>query len=441
MQINELKKEGLSREYNVVILSSDVADKISAKLKEVAVNFQMPGFRKGKVPTNMIMKQKGSYIKEEVAYDIKGSALDKILADNDNIKIAGYPKFNNKSELEEGKNFEFNISFDTFPEISEIKLDEIKINKLKVKISDEDIQNHLNDLSKINKKWNDTSEDHVAKNGDAVVIDFEGYVDGEKFEGGSAEKYTLELGSARFIPGFEEQLIGSKAGEDRLVKVKFPENYGSPKLAGKDSEFKIKVHKVQEASATEYNDEFAKAFGIETIDQLRDKIKERIESEVSSVIRMKMKKQLFDKIDSQIVVELPDSIVDAEYKGLLSRKDVTQELGESGSEVSEETKQKLKSIAIRRVKLALIVDKISKQNNISVTSEDVRKGILERARQYPGHEQKIVEIYQKNRSAVDSIKGEILEDKVVDFLFDKTIDGEIFASVEELEKFATSEDI
>lgn len=432
MQVTELQNQGLKREYKVILPSSEIQNTVNERLQELSRKVKLKGFRPGKVPLDRVKKLYKNEVVAEVIEKLVSKSMSQVLKDR-NLRPAADPDIK-LGEFDENKDLEYTLAFETYPEVPDVDYSNVKLKKLKVEVGEKDLSTGIDKIKENNKEWVAISANRAAKIGDSVLIDFEGSVDGELFQGGTAQDFQLELGSGRFIPGYEEQLVGTKKGDEKIVKVTFPENYFNKELAGKLSEFKVNVKEIQEAQLPEINEEFAKKKGFENIEKLQGAIKEQIEKEFVAIARIKMKKELFDQLDKIVNFDIPSGMLEMEKKELIKQGAV----GEEGKLTKEEEKE-LQDIAIRRVKLGILMAELALKNNISVTNEELRAAVIKQAQMFPGREYKIIEHYQKNQEALNHLRGPILEEKVIDFLFDKSVQGEESISVEALIAFHESE--
>lgn len=414
MQVKQTKNEGLKREYKVTIPASQINAQLEEKLKKAAANMKMPGFRPGKVPLELVKQKHGPALLGEVVEQEVSKASVETLKKED-IKPAMQPKINITS-FDDGKDLEFDISLEIYPDIPEVDFKKFTLKKWAVEVGDKDVQEGLERLAKANRDFKAPAKKRAAKEGDLVVIDFEGSVDGQVFTGGTAEKYRLELGSGQFIPGFEEQLIGEKEGGEKVVKVKFPEEYHSKDLAGKDADFKVKLHEVQEPSDAAIDDELAKKAGLESLDKLKEEVKKQIEQDFDHLVRMKLKRDLFDVLDEACKFEVPETMVEQEFESLWSpREKELKDAGKKDKEIEKEKKE-IERLANRRVRLGMYLSDLGGRQNLSATDQELREAMIAQARAYPGQEQRVIEYFQQNRDALEQLKGPILEEKVVEFL-------------------------
>ncbi len=438
MQVTELKKDGLTREFEITLFATDINKKVEARLASVAKTIKLPGFRKGKVPLNLVKKKHGREILGEILERAVAESTEKVLKERE-LNPALQPKIEVAS-FDEGADLKYNLSIEVYPEVPEVDLAKIKVVRTSVEVSEKEVEEGLERLRGAQKDFEPLAKARAAKKGDVVLIDFLGTVDGVAFEGGAAKNFKLELGSNQFIPGYEEQLIGVKKGENRVVTVTFPENYGSKNLAGKESEFSVDVHDILEAKLPEVNDEFATKFGMENLDKLKDAIREQIGKDFSNITRTKLKKELFDSLDKAYKFEVPKGMVDMEFKSINTT--VQREEGAEKKSEKENKKQQeeFEKIAERRVRLGIILADIGKKNAMTVTEDEVRKAVFDQARNYPGQEQQVIEFYRKNSDALDQLRGPILEDKVVDFVISKVSITDKKIPVKELLKFEQDEE-
>lgn len=435
MNITELKSEGLKKEYKVSVSASEFEQKVDDKIKQVAKNAKLPGFRAGKAPFAMLKKKYKDSVMGEALDDVVRNAIADLVKEK-NLRPATQPDVKVTS-FAEGKDVEFEVSVDTLPEIKIKDFSGISLDKYMAEVPAEEVEKALNYLAQARKETSPVNR--AAQKTDVVMIDFTGSVDGVEFKGGKGNNYPLELGSNAFIPGFEDQLIGAKAGDKIDVKVKFPDNYHAKDLAGKDAVFVTEVKEVREQKTVEINDDFAKSMGEENLDKLKETISNRIKSDYESASRMKIKRQLLDTLDKEYNFEVPSSLVDAEYKAILDQYEQAKkynQLDENEKNKSEdELKAEYKDIAVRRVKLGLVLSQIGQEAEVSIKPEDINKAIMKEAKKYPGQEKMVLDYYLKNKSAVDALKAPIFEEKIVDHIISKAKVSEKIVSVEDLYNF------
>ncbi|SCY40941.1 trigger factor [Paracoccus tibetensis] len=436
MQVKETRNEGLKRGYQFTLPAADLAATVDAKLKEAQPEVEMKGFRKGKVPMAMLKKQFGQRIMGDAMQDAIDGALRKHLEESgDRPALQPKVEMENGETWKEGDDVVVNVSYEALPPIPEIDLSELSLEKLTVPAEEAAVTEALENLAKSAQSFEDRRKGSKAKDGDQVVIDFKGFVDGEAFEGGEAEDYPLVLGSNSFIPGFEDQLVGAKADDEIKVEVNFPEEYGAPHLAGKAATFECKVKAVKAPKAAEIDDELAKKFGAEDLDGLKKQISDRLEQEYAGAARQVMKRSLLDQLDEKVKFDLPDALVEAEASQIAH-----QLWHEENPEVHDhnhgniEPTDEHKKLAERRVRLGLLLAEIGQKAEVTVTDQEMTQAVLRAARQYPGQERQFFEFIQQNQGAQQQLRAPIFEDKVIDHIAAQAKVEEKTVTKEELEK-------
>ncbi|WP_428543234.1 trigger factor [Profundibacter sp.] len=441
MQVKETLNEGLKRAYSITIPAAELDAKVDEKLKEAQPEVEMKGFRKGKVPMALMKKQFGPKVMGEAMQEAVDGAMAKHFEESgDRPSMQPDVKMVN-DEWKEGDDIEVEMSYEALPEIKQPDLKKIKLEKLVVKPADEEVEEALKSLAETAQNFEDRKKGSKAKDGDQIVFDFAGSVDGELFEGGTAEDYPLVLGSNSFIPGFEEQLVGAKAGDELDVKVTFPKEYGAENLAGKDAVFACKVKAVKAPAAAEINDDLAKQYGAEDLADLKKQIGERLEAEYAGASRAVMKRALLDALDKESDFELPPSLLDAEAGQIahqLWHEDNPDVQGHEHPEI--ETTDEHKKLAARRVKLGLLLAEMGQKAEVEVTDAEMSQAIMNQARQYPGQEREFFEFVQQNPQMQQQLRAPLFEDKVVDYAFELADVSEKEISKEELEKALESLD-
>jgi trigger factor len=443
MQVNETLNEGLKRAYSIKLTAVELDTKVNEKLLEAQPDVEMKGFRKGKVPMALLKRQFGQRIMGEAMQETIDGAMSKHFKDSgDRPAMQPNIEMQNGEKWKEGDDVEVSLTYEALPTIPEVDFSKIKLQKLVVKSDKAAVDEALDNLAASANDFKDRKKGSKAKDGDQVVIDFVGSVGGEAFDGGSSEDYPLVLGSNSFIPGFETQLLGCKAGEDHKVNVTFPEEYGSKDLAGKDAEFSCKVKNVKEPVPAKINDELATKFGAEDLKALKTQISERLESEYGGAARAVMKRKLLDALDKKVKFELPPSLVEAEAKQIahqLYHEENPDDQGHDHDNV-EPNKEHTK-LAERRVRLGLLLAELGQKAEVEVSDAEMSQAIMAQSRQYPGQEKEFFEFMQKNEQMQQQLRAPIFEDKVVDHIFeqatvaDKKVDKvELQTAVEALEK-------
>lgn len=437
MNVTELKSEGLKKSFKIVVSAQDIENSIDAKLQKIAKTVKLPGFRAGKAPMAMLKQKYKDSVMAEVLEDVIQSSTAELVNDK-KLRPAMTPDVKVVS-FGDGKDLEFDVSLENLPEITVGDFSEISLEKEMAEVPAEEVEKALKYLSEARKETVKVEEDRAAAKGDITVIDFTGSVDGAEFQGGKGSNYPLELGSGSFIPGFEDQLIGKKAGDKVDVNVKFPENYHAKDLAGKDAVFAVEIKELRANKPVELNDEFAKSLGEESLDKLKEVIANRIKGDYENASKMKLKRQLLDVLDQKYSFEVPQSLVDAEYKAIVEQYEQAKkynQLDESEKEKSEEELlAEYKNIALRRVKLGLLLSEVGQAAKVTITPDDINKAIMNEARKYPGQEKMVLDYYLKNKQAVDALKAPVFEEKIVDHIIGQVKVNEKTVSVEELYTF------
>ncbi|WP_299982649.1 trigger factor [uncultured Ruegeria sp.] len=417
MQVTETLNEGLKRGYNIVVTAAELDDKVNEKLTEAQPEVEMKGFRKGKVPMALLKKQFGQRLLGEAMQETIDGAMNKHFEDSgDRPALQPEVKMTNE-DWKEGDDVEVEMSYEALPAIPEVDLKSVELEKLVVKADDAAVEEALNNLAETAQNFKARRKGSKAKDGDQIVFDFVGKVDGEEFEGGSAEDYPLVLGSNSFIPGFEEQLVGAKAEEEKDVNVTFPEEYGAEHLAGKDAVFTCTIKEVKEPVAAEVDDELATKFGAEDLAALKTQIAERLEAEYAGASRAVMKRALLDALDEKVSFDLPPSLVEAEAKQIAHQlwHEENPEVEGHDHDPIEPTDEHNK-LAERRVRLGLLLAELGQKAEVEVSDAEMTQAIMNQARQYPGQERQFFEFVQQNAQMQQQLRAPIFEDKVVDYI-------------------------
>jgi trigger factor len=418
MQVTETLNEGLKRGYTITVTAAELDAKVQQKLLEAQPEVEIKGFRKGKVPLAILKKQFGSRILGDAMQDaIDGAMKDHFDKTGDRPALQPEVKMVGGEEWKEGQDVVVEMSYDALPPIPEVDAGKIKLEKLVVKADDKAITEALENLAGSAKSYDDRKKGAKAKDGDQIVIDFKGSVDGELFEGGSAEDYPLELGSKSFIPGFEDQLVGAKVGDEVTVNVSFPENYGAAHLAGKAAVFACTVKAVKEPKAAEIDDELAKKFGADDLAALKAQVAERLEAEYQGAARAVLKRSLLDQLDGMVKFDLPGNLVEAEAGQIahqLYHEEHPDDHGHNHGNI--EPTDEHKKLAERRVRLGLLLAEIGRKAEVTVSDAEMTQAVLAAARQYPGQERQFFEFVQKNQQMQQQLRAPLFEDKVVDHL-------------------------
>jgi len=401
----------------MVLSAQALDDKVTAKLKEAQPEIELKGFRKGKVPLPLLKKQFGQRVLGEAMQESVDDAM-KAHFEEKGERPAFEPdvKMANQ-EWKEGDDVEVEMTYEALPDIPDVDLGALKLERMVVKADEAAVEDALKSLAESAQDFKDRKKGTKAKDGDQVVVDFVGKVDGEPFEGGAAEDYPLTLGSGSFIPGFEEQLVGVKAGEEKAVTVSFPEDYQAEHLAGKDAVFDCTVKAVKQPVAAEINDELAQKYGAEDLDGLRQQIGERLEQEYSGAARAILKRTVLDALDAMVSFDLPPTMVETEAKQIahqLWHEENPEHEGHDHPEI-EPTDEHIK-LAERRVRLGLLLAELGQKAEVEVTDAEMTQAVMNQARQYPGQEREFFEFVQNNPQMRQQMRAPIFEDKVIDYV-------------------------
>ncbi|MEM9937804.1 MAG: trigger factor [Pseudomonadota bacterium] len=433
--------EGLSRSYKVSVSAADLQQRLTDRIEEIRPQMNLKGFRPGKVPASHVRKMYGKDLMGEVVQALVQEKTAKTIEDAD-IRPAGQPEMQMESDMEEvldGKaDLTFNMNVDIMPDFEPADVKKLKLTRPVAEVNDTEIDERLAQIAESNQQYDKRAKTAKARQDDAVVMDFLGKMDGEAFEGGAAEGHTLVLGSDSFIPGFEDQLIGAKAGDELEVKVDFPEDYQAEHLAGKPAVFEVKIHEVRAPKTPEINDEFAKGLGLEDLDKLKELVTEQIQNEFSAASRSKAKRALLDVLDDKHDFDLPPKMVDTEFNQIWQQLQQEMDAGRTAEEDKDKSEDELKAeyrtIAERRVRLGLVLAEIGREAEIQITESEVQQALINEARNFPGQERQVIEFFQKNEQAMAQLRAPIYEDKVVDHILETAEIKEETVSKEDLLK-------
>ena len=448
-QITETTNDGLKRELQVIVPKDELGTLFDARLEEVKGQIQLKGFRKGKVPVSHIKKVYGQSLMAEVLQ----KAVEKTSSDTLETRKerpAMQPKIDLpededkiKAIMDGDADLPFTMSYEVLPEIVITDFSKISLEKLVAEVDDEAVNKALDELA--TRATNFENDDaRVSESGDRLKINFAGKIDGELFDGGSGEDTHIVLGEGNFIPGFEDQLIGAKVGDERKVKVTFPEDYQAKDLAGKDAVFDVTVTEVAKPVVPAVDDELAKMMGAEDLTKLTEMVKSQISGEYAQVARNRLKRDLLDELEKTHGFQLPPSLVESEYEAIW--KQMTQSMEEAKKTFEDEGKteesarEEYQKIAERRVRLGLVIGEIGEKNDIKVTTEELQRAVMEQTRRYPGQEKFVYEYYEKNPGALTELRAPIFEDKVVDLILELAKIDEKKVSIEDLLKSMDEDD-
>ena len=448
MQVTETLSAGLKREYKVVVNQAELDQELNAKLADLSKRANIKGFRPGKVPVHHLKRIYGKSAMAEVVQNTI-DAKSKALLEEKKLKPAYQPEVKLPEDADEvnaimdGKgDLAFSVSLEVIPDFEVKDHSGLALTRHVVEVTEDQIQETLKRIGSQSKGFSD--KDGPVAQGDRVTIDFVGTVDGTAFEGGTADDVALEIGSGQFIPGFEDQLVGAKAGDAVTVRVTFPADYGVADLAGKDAEFATKVTKVEGSVETALDDEFAKKMGFEDLSKLKDMVKERMGAEFAQMSGMKLKRDVLDALDKEYTFDLPEKLVEAEFNGIWNA--LQGEMNRSGKSFADENtteedaRKEYRAIAERRVRLGLVLGTMGEKEGVQVTEQELQNALMSRMRQFPGQEKMVIDYYRKNPGAMLELRGPIFEQKVVDGIVAKATVADKTVTKEELQSMVQDED-
>jgi trigger factor len=418
MQVTETLSEDLKREFKVVVAAKDISEKLEVRLAELGQQVRIPGFRPGKVPLTILKQRFGTSVMGEIVEQAVNDASSQAM-DERGLRPAMQPKIEITS-FDEGKDLEYTMALELLPEIVPMDFAKLELERLAVDVQDDELQTALDRLASSQMKTEALQEPRKSQSGDVLVIDFQGTVDGEAFPGMTGEDHHLELGSNRFVEGFEEQLVGVDTGQELEVKVTFPEAYVNDKLAGKDAVFQVKVKDILQAAPHPIDDELAQSLGEENLDSLKERVKEQIAGEYDTAARARLKRALLDKLAEAHGFGVPMGMVDLEFDAIWGQIEKEREEGrvdpDDEGKSDEDLRAEYRGIAERRVRLGLLLSEVGRSNGIEVTDDEVNQALVREAQRHPGHEREVFEFYQKSPEGLANLRAPLFEDKVVDFI-------------------------
>jgi trigger factor len=420
MQTVETLNEGLKRAYTLTITAKDIAARVEQEVTRLAPTVRMPGFRPGKVPANLVKKMHGEALQGDALNASVQEAVQSLIG-KEKLRPAMSPSVELGEGYEHGKDAEVKVALEVLPEIATPSLDGLKLERLTVEASADAIDEAVLRIAQQQKNFKDAPKGHKAATGDLVVMDFVGKVDGTPFDGGTGEGMSVEIGTGRLIPGFEDQLIGVKANDEKTITVTFPADYNVDYLKGKEATFDLVISDVRVADEAKADDDFAKSLGLEGIDQLRDLMKGQLEQEFNQLTRTHMKRRLLDQLAAAHSFDVPPSMVDAEFNQIWAQleHEAGQEADpEAARAEMEKDRVEYLAIAVRRVRLGLLLSEIGQANNVQISAQEMNRLIQQAAMQYPQQDrERFVQYVQQDPMAAAQIRAPLYEDKVVDFLF------------------------
>ncbi len=436
MQVTEVAADGLKREYKVVVAASEIQGKVDERLKKLAKTVRIPGFRPGKAPLTLLKKQYGRSVMGEVLEQTVDEGSRRAIEDH-KLKPALRPKIEVTS-FDDGADLEFKLDLEVLPEVPEVDVKAISLTREVVEVDEERVAKAIENLAQARRRFEPLSEPRPIADGDQVTLDFRGSIDGEPFEGGSAEGFELVIGSSSMIPGFETGLIGKEAGATTTIEATFPEDYGREDLRGKTAQFEVTIREVKAAAPVVVDDDFAKDLGMESLDDLKARVGARLAEDYKGIGRSKVKRALLDDLAERCRFVVPEGMVELEFQAIWRQLEEemkrTESTFESMGQTEEELRAEYRGIAERRVRLGLVLSDIGIKNEVKVEGAELQQAVIEQARRYPGQEKQVFEYFRDTPAALEQLRAPIFEDKVVDFLLELAQVTEVPVTVEELMK-------
>lgn len=437
MTVTETLNDGLKRAYAVTIPARDIAAKVDAAIAQVAPQVRMPGFRPGKVPGNLIRRMHGEALRREALSEAVKESVERLVTER-GLRPAMQPAVDIDSGLAEGEDVTLSISLEVLPEVPPVEVEGIELEKILVEATDAEIDSALARLAEQQKTFVDAPAGHAAAHGDLVVMDYAGTVDGVAFEGGTGEGMEIELGSGRLIPGFEDSLVGVSAGDEKTVQLTFPADYPAANLAGKPAEFAVRVTAVRQPQLPAIDETLATNLGLDSLDKLREILKDQVEAELAGLTRTHLKRKLLDHLAAACSFDVPPSMVEAEFETIWQQ--VTADADEAQKAALEAERADYARIAERRVRLGLLLSDIGQKNGVQVTQAEMNRLVAQEAARYPGQEREVQQYFADNALAAAQLRAPLFEEKVVDFILSKARLTERTATRAELEAAIESED-
>ena len=434
MQLTQTNVDGLNHEYEIVVSAAEVSDKISNRLKELQQTVRINGFRPGRVPISILRQRYVSSVMGEVLEKVVGETSQKALK-NEGVRPALQPRIEIKS-FEEDHDLEYVMQVEVLPEIEAPDLKALKFTRMKVETTEEEVESAVERLAERNRAFSEVKRKRKSKIGEVLVIDFSATVNGESLKNGRGENFNLALGANSFLPGFDEQLVGAKEGEEHSINVILPDSYPDPSVQGKEAVFEVAIKKHLEPEDLTITDELAKGLGLEDLAALKEATRGELERGYNSQSRTRLKRDVLDTFAKSHDFEVPQGMVDQEFKGIwLQIEQDMQRAGtswENEKQTEEEARVEYHAIATRRVRLALLLSEIGRQNNVVVPQEELNQAVMDQARRYPGKEQEVLDYFKGHPEAISGIHAPIFEDKVIDFIIEMSDVSEAQVSLEEL---------
>jgi trigger factor len=421
MQVTEVQSEGLKRQFQITVEASAIEAKVNARLNDLAKRVKLPGFRPGKVPPSVMKQRYGQSIMGEVLEETVNDVTNQAMTDR-GLRPAMKPTVEIVS-FDQGKDLQYKVDVEVLPEVSPTDFGQLQIERLQLEPTDQEVDTAVERIAAGNKKAAEPAEARPVREGDLVTIDFAGTVDGKELPGMKGEDFRLEVGSKQFIPGFEEQLIGAAIGESREVKVTFPADYPAENLKGKEAVFQVAIKKLEEQSERPADDSLAKDLGLDSLDQLKGRVREQMTAEYRNLAKANLKRRVLDALAAAHDFAVPDGMVDLEFQAIWQQIERDREAGQLDPEDRDKSEEELRSeyrgIAERRVRLGLLLSEVGRRQNVEVTQDEINNAIMAEVRRFPGQEQQVMNFFRNNAQAVANVRAPIFEQKVIDWIVDQ----------------------
>ena len=438
MQVTEVQSEGLKRQFNITVEAAAIEDKVNARLSDLAKRVKLPGFRPGKVPASVMKQRYGQSIIGEVLEETVNDVTNKAMTDR-GLRPAMKPNVEIVS-FDQGKDLHYKVDVEILPEVKPTDFSQIEIERLDLEPTEDELNQALTRIAGANKKAAEPTESRPVKEGDLATIDFAGTVDGKELPGMKGDDFRLEVGSKQFIPGFEDQLVGSNVGEEREIKVTFPADYPAENLKGKEAVFKVTVKKLEEQQERALDDELAKELGLESLDQLKSRVKEQMGAEYKNVARANLKRRVLDALAAAHDFPVPAGMVDLEFQAIWQQIERDRQAGqldpEDKDKSEEELQKEYRGIAERRVRLGLLLSEVGRQQNVDVTQDEINNAIMAEVRRFPGQEQQVMNYFRNNAQAIANVRAPIFEQKVIDWIVEQAKVTDRKVTMEEFNQIA-----
>lgn len=438
MQVTETLTEGLKRQFEIVVAANDIEARVNERLTDLSKRVKLPGFRPGKVPVSLLKQRYGASVMGEVLEQAVNDCTSQAMNDR-GLRPAMKPKVEIVS-FDQGKDLQYKVDVEILPEVQPGDFSSLELERLTLEVTDGEVDQAVERIAQNNKKQQEPAEPRPVASGDLVTIDFAGTVEGKELPGLKGDDFRLEIGSGHFIPGFEEQLVGASAGEEREVTVTFPEDYPAEEVKGKAAVFKVTIKKIEEQVERTIDDDFAKDLGLESLEQLKARVREQMTAEYANLTRGNLKRRVLDKLAETHSFEVPPGMVDLEFQAIWEQIERDKAAGqldpEDQGKSEEDLKGEYRAIAERRVRLGLLLSEVGRQQSIDVAPEELNQAIMAEVRRYPGQEQRVVEYFRNNPEAVANVRAPLFEQKVIDYILSQAKVTDRTVTLEEFNKIA-----